>query len=499
MARKLQQILGLPVLAFHSGLSKVERSNIRSQFVAGSCRCLVATTALAMGVNLPATHVLLRDTTFYGFGRLKIDEILQILGRAGRGDRPGYGIVLIRPNENWSAEELSKGLRDEILPPLRSSFERVTAKRREDSRAFDDAELAAVSIIATCLGRSGSEGLSQSGISRLLANTLGGEALTSRVDAGLRWLCDPARLLAYKDDNDIYYLTFLGRTGVRSMLPLSYATALGQLTRYLISLDPNARLLRRWSPLDHLFLIALLSDRAPRFLRFSEPLAGQIDGWIETRPIDEKSLLFTEWVMGSETSSKADELLGSLGITNQRSTSTHSDAARKQAYIAMLGAILLDERSRGGSIEDLERRWGIVRFEGLDEGWRDSALWILAGHAAVFEIRSFYYHLQEHCSADSEQIRDTKRALGRMRNQTYNLMEQLKYASPLGSMLRGIRASQRGINNSVVGMGTIKKLEAVGIKTLQQVSQMKLADLERLGIATRFAKQIASYARRRLR
>lgn len=500
LARKLPQILGLPVLAFHSGLSRIERSNIRSQFVAGSCRCLVATTALAMGVNLPATHVLIRDTTFYGFGHLRIDEILQVLGRAGRGNRLGYGIVVIRPNDNWSAEELSTALRDEVLPPLRSTFERPAARSKSHSaRASDNVELASVSIIATCLGRSGSEGLNQSGISRLLANTLGGEALTSRVDTGLRWLCDPARLLAYKDDSDVFHLTFLGRTGVRSMLPLSYVTALGQLTRDLMSLDPNGRLLMRWSPLDHLFLIALLSERAPRFRRFSESLTSQIDGWIESRPIDEKSMLFTEWVMGSATASKAEELLGSLGVSNQRLASTHSDTARRQAYLAMLGAILLDERSRGVSIEDIERRWGIAGFDGLDEGWRDTALWILAGHAAVFEIRSFYYHLQENCSIDPDQIRDTKHTLRRMRSQAYDLIEQLKYTSPLGSTLRSIRASLRGLNGSVVGIGTIRKLEASGITTLQEVSQMKLDDLEKLGIATQFAKQIIGYSRRRLR
>ena len=500
LARKLPPILGIPVLAFHSGLSRAERSNIRSKFVDFSCRCLISTTALAMGVNLPATHVLIRDTTFYGFNHLRTDEILQILGRAGRGDRSGYGIVLIRPNDNWSAEEHSKELRDEVLPPLRSSFDRQSpASKRQGSHETDSAELAAASLTATCLSRSGAEGLSKSGISRLLANTLGGNALTSRVDAALRWLCDPARLLSYKDDNDIFHLTFLGRTGVRSMLPLSYVAALGQLTRDLMSLDPNARLLRRWSPLDHLFLIALLSERAPRFRRFSESLAGQIDGWVESRPIDEKSMLFTKWVMGSETTSKADELLGSLGVSNQRAASTHSDASRKKAYLAMLGAILLDERSWGRPIEDIERRWGITGFEGSDEGWRDTALWILAGHAAVFEIRSFYYHLHEHCSADTEQIRDTKHAIGRMRSQTYDLMEQLKYTSPLGPLLRDIRASLGGFNGPVVGLGTIKTLEASGVTTIRQVSQMTLDDLKRLGVVTRFAKQIIGYSRRRLR
>jgi ATP-dependent DNA helicase len=500
LARKLPQVLGLSVLSFHSGLSRAERSHVRSQFIGGSCRCLTATTALAMGVNLPATHVLIRDTTFYGFGRLRIAEILQILGRAGRGDRPGRGIVLVRPTDTWAAEELTVALRDEVLPPLQSTFERpVIINKREDSRASNDTELAAVSLIAACLGRSGSEGLSVSDISRLLANTLGGAAITSRIDPALRWLCDPTRVLAYKDDKDIFHLTFLGRSGVRSMLPPQYLAAVGQLIRDLISLDPNTKLLRRWSPLDHLFLLALLSERTPRFRRFSESLASQIDGWIESRPIDEKSILFTEWVMGSATASKADELFGSLGVSNQRSTSTHLDAARRQAYLAMLGAILLDERSRGTSIEDIERRWGIAGLDGSDEGWRDTALWILAGHAAIFEIRAFYYHLQEHCSADSSQIRAAKHTLGRMRSQTYDLMEQLKYTSPLGSMLRGIRSSLRGLNGSVVGLGTIRKLEAAGITTLQQVSKMKLDDLKSLGIGTRFANQIIGYSRRRMR
>ena len=183
--------------------------------------------------------------------------------------------------------------------------------------------------------------------------------------------------------------------------------------------------------------------------------------------------------MGSETGSKAGELLGSLGVYNRRSSATHSDAARKQAYLAMFGAILLNERSRGSSIEDIERRWAITGLDGPDEAWRDAAIWILAGHAAVFEIRSFYYHLQAHCSADTGQIRDTKRAIARMRSQTYDLMEQLKYASPLGSMLRGIRASLYGFSDALVGIGTIRTLEESGITTLKQVSQMKLDDLEK--------------------
>jgi helicase len=86
-----------------------------------------------------------------------------------------------------------------------------------------------------------------------------------------------------------------------------------------------------------------------------------------------------------------------------------------------------------------------------------------------------------------------------MRGQAYDLLESLKYTSQLGPILRGIRGSLRGFKGRVAGVRTIRKLEASGITTLQQISQMKLDDLEKLGIATRFAKQIIGYSRRRLR
>lgn len=103
LARKLSAALRMPVDAYHSGLSTAERKHRRTQFKGGVSRCLVATTALAMGVNLPATHVFVRDTMFFGFGNLRVDELLQILGRAGRGDRSGVGAVIVRENDEWDA------------------------------------------------------------------------------------------------------------------------------------------------------------------------------------------------------------------------------------------------------------------------------------------------------------------------------------------------------------------------------------------------------------
>jgi hypothetical protein len=110
-------------------------------------------------------------------------------------------------------------------------------------------------------------------------------------------------------------------------------------------------------------------------------LAGQIDGWFESRPVTEKSLLFAEWIMGAAEGSKADELFGSLGIVDRRSNRDSSDSARKKAYTAMLATIVLDERSRGVPLSEIERRWQVSGLEGIEEAWRDTALWLLSGHA----------------------------------------------------------------------------------------------------------------------
>jgi hypothetical protein len=167
-----------------------------------------------------------------------------------------------------------------------------------------------------------------------------------------------------------------------------------------------------------------MSDRCPSFRRFSESLAGQIDGWIESKPYGEKSLLFAEWVTGAGATTRADQLCGSLGLT-----AASGDVARKRAYLAMLAAVVLTDHSAGIPMKIIERRWELSPVDGVEESWRDTLIWLLAGHAAILEIRNFYHHLREFCSATQEQVRSTKQALIRMRRQTYDLMEELKYCS----------------------------------------------------------------------
>jgi hypothetical protein len=496
LATFVQKSLSIPAGAYHSGMTAEQRREIRHRFSDGRLRCVVTTSALAMGVNLPATHVFVRDTTFFGHGALGTDEILQMVGRAGRGDRDGHAVVLLRASDSWTGLELANALRTQDLPPLRSAFDPVFTKRSVPGHE-DDSGVAAQAI-ASCLSRCGEKGLSLADLNLILGNSLAGPALTRRIEPALRWLEDPARVLAYCGEDQHHHLTVLGLRGVRSVLPLGYVSGLGQLVRDLMWLDPTDRLLSQWSALDHLLVMTLLSDRSPGLRRFSSKLAEQIDGWHESRIHLDKSLLFREWIHGAEDSSRSDELFGSLGLcSNHRDKMASSH--HKNSYLAMLGAILLDERSRGVPVVDLERRWGITGLEGMQESWRDTALWLLAGQAQIFELRTFYHHLVEHCEADRERVQRVKKQLRIIRHQTFDLMERIKYCSALGPLMRGVRGMLSSSTTQSVGPGTIKRLEEAGLQTFADVAALDVEAMVDLGVQRRYAKQIRAYVRRRLR
>jgi hypothetical protein len=43
--------------------------------------------------------------------------------------------------------------------------------------------------------------------------------------------------------------------------------------------------------------------------------------------------------------------------------------------------------------------WGLSGLDRIEESWRDTVLWLLSGHTALFEVRGFYRHLRKTCSA----------------------------------------------------------------------------------------------------
>lgn len=166
------------------------------------------------------------------------------------------------------------------------------------------------------------------------------------------------------------------------------------------------------------------------------------------------------------------------------------------AYVAMLNALILLERSRGTTALDLDERWKTKLESSGEENWRDTAIWLLAGHAKVFDIRTFYHHLKEACGAGQEQVKDIKHAFAGIRRQAIGLLDELKYCSPLGPMLLSLRRTRRHAQSKSVGRATIKRLEDAGVTSLRQLAELSEAELVGMGIRRQYAAQITDYIRR---
>ena len=470
-------------LPYNSQMSPAQRQRVREQFVSGASRVVVATSALAMGVNLPATHVVVRDLTYIGTRSPGIAEILQMMGRAGRGDSAGKALVIKRQSDHWEVDDLVESLRVEALPPLVSAFSTTDRNRGPGQPP------AATEVVASMLMRAGDAGLSAADIETFFQKSFGGQGLALLLPAALRWL--QAELLSYQDPTDgMIRLTRLGSAAVRSVLPLRVGAGLGRLTRDLLSLGEDAETLGRWGPLDFLVALELLHDGTPSLRRFSGDLANTVVTWCEGHP-KLVPMLFRRWLRGEKGHSAAAEVLGSMGVDPPDSTTDGDEWARQRGFLAVFNAIVLFERSAGRSVADLERQFGIGNLEGVEERWRDTMLWLLAGSAQVLDVKSFYFHLKESCEASPERIKAIKHLLVQMRMQALDLMERVKWASPLGGMLLSMRRrGQKG-----VGVETLRKLEAMGLARTDQIGALGLSGLMAAGVRRSIAMKLLAHAR----
>lgn len=498
LARELSTRLGdiageAGSLAYHSKMPASVRLSVAESYRSGRCRCLVSTTALGLGVNLPATAVIVRDLRFSGTNRLGIDDLLQMMGRAGRGDQEGTAYVLVRPSDGIPPENLARDLSKEILPHIVSQLlGSVSGSWQKTGSRSVDAVVA--SAVASQLARRDKEGASVEDLSRFFSRTLGGKGVVNCLTRALEWLTISDRALAYCDDGGRYHLTALGRIATLAMIPLPVASGFAQLIRDLLSVDSSDRLLESWKSLDHLIVLALLHDGFPLLRTYSNALADQVDAAME-RLGSEIPMLYREWIHGTPSASRSPEVLASLGIVVDNTKKPLMTSAHKMAYSAVFFALVIHDRANGISTEDLERTWDIRNLSGVDERLRDDSLWLLAGVAKMLDTRCFFYHLREKCNADADRIRRVKRNLNAMRHQVYELLEELRYCSPLGALLRSLRSTRKPKQGATVGLRTIERLEAAGITSLPMIAQKSVADLVSLGIRRRYAEQIIAYVR----
>ncbi len=116
--RKLSNCVKNGVAFHHAGLLSQQKKIIENEFRKGLIKAIVATPTLAMGVNLPAFRVMIRDAKRYyaGYGSryIPVMEYKQFVGRAGRPQYDEFGeSVLIAKSESESEEFIDRYIQAE--------------------------------------------------------------------------------------------------------------------------------------------------------------------------------------------------------------------------------------------------------------------------------------------------------------------------------------------------------------------------------------------------
>ena len=178
LAKSLTLNLGQPAGYAHSQMpSAVKEAAIRS-FATSEQRVLVASSALAMGVNLPCTTVIVRDTHYPGVGPVPVYQLRQMCGRAGRGDYPGTALVLVQDIDKRTPENLASEL--ESLK-LMAFSQRPSWSNKTDIPALADR-------IASVMVRYHERGVDSDFLRAWCARSLRGGDLADHLPAILDWI-----------------------------------------------------------------------------------------------------------------------------------------------------------------------------------------------------------------------------------------------------------------------------------------------------------------------
>lgn len=124
---RLGNITSKGIAFHHSGLLSQQRKLIEDNFRSGIIKVIVATPTLAIGVDLPAFRVIIRDLKRFGLWGMDYIPTLEYHQQAGRAGRPSYDnygeAIIIADTEKQKKELLERyinGKPEEIISKLAS-------------------------------------------------------------------------------------------------------------------------------------------------------------------------------------------------------------------------------------------------------------------------------------------------------------------------------------------------------------------------------------------
>jgi len=126
--KRLALCLKRGVAFHHAGLHPKQRALIEDNFRGGAIKVICSTPTLAMGMDLPAFRVIIRDLKRFGEGNswgmtdIPVLEYEQMAGRAGRPGKETYGEAIVLADTKDQEEQLTEkylhGDPEEILSKL---------------------------------------------------------------------------------------------------------------------------------------------------------------------------------------------------------------------------------------------------------------------------------------------------------------------------------------------------------------------------------------------
>jgi helicase len=113
---------GLRAAHHHAGLSAVDRVRVEDGFRNTTLDVIVATSTLEMGLNLPASQVVIYDNQVFDNGVFRPLPVVNVWQRVGRAGRPGLDsqgeAVIICPSWDQSAAAYERGQFEPVLSRL---------------------------------------------------------------------------------------------------------------------------------------------------------------------------------------------------------------------------------------------------------------------------------------------------------------------------------------------------------------------------------------------